>query len=108
MADKPEVSAPKEDKRPPVTILNQRVGVLILGPDPREKGGADRRVPAGSSVEVTAAEADKLLTHRGLVDMAKLAPALGNQLEDLRKKLADAEAENAKLRKAAGEDKPKK
>jgi hypothetical protein len=81
------------DKRPKVTIINQRAGAIVL------KTG--ERIPSGSSAEVSAKDAVQLLAHRGVVDAAKLAPSLGNELEKLRKELAAVKAENAKLTKKA-------
>ena len=97
-----------------VTIINQRRGKLVLGPDPEELKAFDalpeskrlaknrpqnREVPSGSSIEVTAAEAEKLLNHKGIVDAAKVAPSLGEEQSKLKARIAELEAENAKLRK---------
>lgn len=101
-----------------VTIVNQRQGKLILGPDPDElkafealpegkripsKRPKDREVPSGGSIEVTAAEAEKLLAHNGIVDASKIAPSLEEEKAKLRARIADLEKENADLRKKLGD-----
>lgn len=98
------------DAKLKVTIINQKEGKLVLGPDPEElkayeaapkgkKKPADRVVPSGQSIEVSAEEAEKLLNHRGVVDAAKAVPTQGAQVANLKKQLADLQAENDKLRK---------
>jgi hypothetical protein len=85
----PQKPAPKGGT---MTIVNQRAGKLVL---------LDGRiVPPGGSAEVSAAEGAKLVKHRGIVDAAKMAPALGSEIARLRARCAELEAENAKLKKA--------
>lgn len=88
-----------------VTIINQKDGKLVLGPDPEElkknpKAPA-RVVFSGRSIEVSAEEAEKLLNHKGIIDAANVVPTHGAQVADLKAKLAKLEAENEKLRKGA-------
>jgi preprotein translocase subunit YajC len=93
------------DEKALKTILNQRQGKIILPPDPEElkkdPKAKPREVLAGRTVVVTAAEAAKLLNHRGLVDADTLATS-GPSLADVQAQLQKAEAENAELRKKLG------
>jgi hypothetical protein len=85
--------APAKKEPARVTIINQRQGKLVL----RDKS----EVPSGGSAEVSAEESVSLLAHRGVVDAAKLAPSLGNELARLKRELAEEKAKNAVLEKAA-------
>lgn len=92
-----------------VTILNQGQAKFVLPPDPDElkenpKAKA-RELPAGRTLEVSAEEAEKLLTRAGLVDLSKLAATDDSaEVKDLKAQLAAAQAENAKLKGGAPED----
>lgn len=86
-----------------VTIINQKEGKLVLPPCPdelkKDPKAKNREVPSGHSIEVSTEEGARLMNHKGILDAAKAVPAHADQLAALKKQLAAASAENARLAK---------